>query len=234
MKKILTQIIAFCLLFSLTACSSKANQDDVVTVFNAFNKTLNADSGTLSGTIYYKTENENEIDFNIDFIQTGNLQIKANVDLTSNGNTAKDYLQFYVKDGKTYMNNLGTTSQSLLENIGLNPKNKISIYNPFLDFTDKQLTAFFKSSSKNGNTYTLEMDTKGLATLLDAMGNLSISKGEIQATVENDSITELKLIITAYMAYNDISSDVDIEINCKVENYNSLETIEFPKDLEKY
>lgn len=234
MKKIVTRFFIFCLILSLFGCSSSKNIDDIQTVFDALDNTLTVSSARLSGTIQYNTKTKQNIDYTIDFIQNGNLQVAAKIDLESQGNRIDDYLNFYIKDGKTYLNNMGTTSQSVVENIGIDPTKPLSIYNPFLDLTQKELAAIFQSSEKKDNVYTLTIDSKKLATLLDGMGTLSISKAAIVATVDKDHLSNLELNISGLQAFESTSYDVDIHLTCVIENYNSLKEIQFPKDLENY
>lgn len=234
MKKILTRIMALCLAFSLIGCSTHTNKDDIQTVFDAFDQTLNAESGKLSGDVKYSTGEEQTIHYTIEFIQKGNLQIKANLGLEANGNKIDDYLSFYIKDGKTYLKNMDTTSQSVATNIGIDVKKPLSIYNPFLDLTTDQLSALFKSTEKKDNTYTFTIDSSQLATLLDGMGALNISKATIQATVEKDHLSNLEMKINGQQTFDDKTTPIDIDLTCQLDQYNELDALEFPSDLETY
>ncbi|MCF0106504.1 MAG: hypothetical protein HUJ53_07045 [Holdemanella sp.] len=231
MKKILSYFLILCTTFSLCACSSSVEKSDVITVINAFNKTLKADSASISGT--FQT-NEDKMNIKLDIIQNGNLQVAFNMGLEAGGNTADDFLSFYIKDEKTYLSSMGVTSQSVLKNIGIDSTKKLSTYNPFLDFTDDEIVSFFTSSKKKNDTITLEMNDKSLATLLDAFGTISISKGTIEAIIKNDVLSSLKITIKGYQAMEEASSDVDIVIDVKIENVNGLKEIKFPSDLENF
>ncbi|MGM9946592.1 hypothetical protein [Floccifex sp.] len=234
MKKVITQILSICLLISLCSCSKKVNQDDVVKVFNAFDQTLEADSGHITGTFSMNTDDKSTIELDMQIIQTGNLQVAINMDLTSGNNTVENYLQFFIKDGKTYLKNMDVTSQSVVENIGLSPNQKISVYNIFLDYTDDELVSLFESTSRKGNTITLELNEKELATLLDSMGTLSVSEGKIIVELQNEFIKSLSFQLKGYLAYDDQSMDVNIKLDCQISDINSLSSISFPDDLESY
>ena len=234
MRKIITQILSICLLFCLSSCSQKVNKNDVIEVFDALDRTLEADSGILNGTLITETENRNIIDLDVQFIQNGNLRVAANMDLTSGKNTIENYIEFYIVDGKTYLKNMDTTSQSVLENIGLSPNSKISVYNIFLDYSDDQLVSLFESSSRKGNEIQLKLNNKQLSTLLDSMGTLSISKGEITVTLNDEYIENIKLDIQGYFAYDTISSDLNIHLDCDILNINALKNIALPADLDSY
>lgn len=234
MRKIITQILSICLLFCLSSCSQKVNKNDVIEVFDALDRTLEVDSGILNGTLITETENRNIIDLDVQFIQNGNLRVAANMDLTSGKNTIENYIEFYIVDGKTYLKNMDTTSQSVLENIGLSPNSKISVYNIFLDYSDDQLVSLFESSSRKGNVIQLKLNNKQLSTLLDSMGTLSISKGEITVTLNDEYIENIKLDIQGYFAYDTISSDLNIQLDCDILNINALKNIALPADLDSY
>lgn len=221
-------------MFSLVGCSSKTNRNDILTVFDALDSTLEATSAHIKGTLEYSTDDKNIISLDISYIQEDNLQVKAIMDLESNKNKIPDYLQFYIKDGKTYLKNLDTTSQSVVENIGLQKDGKISVFNPFTSYTDDKLVSFFTSSSKKGDTYNLELDPKQVATLIDSMGTLSISKCSVQATIKDDYLENISLTLDGYMAYSDYTSDVNIVLNCDIDQINSLSQITFPDDLTAY
>ena len=70
------------------------------------------------------------------------------VSLSADGNSQPNFLCFYINDNKTYLNSMGTTSQSILSNLGIDGNQKISVYDPFMNFTDDELTSFMQSSSK--------------------------------------------------------------------------------------
>lgn len=234
MKRFFSKLLALCIMFSLCACSSSKNKEEIVTVFDALNMTLKAKSGSFTGQIEYNTKTKQKINYSIDIIQDGDMKLKANMGLEAEGNKMDDYLNFYIKDGKTYLNNLGTTSQSVASNIGIDTSKTIAIFNPFLDLNADELSALFKSSSKNGNTYTLVINPEKLATLLDGMGTLNISKATVNAVIDNDRLSNLDVNITGNQAFNDISYDVEIHFVCEIKNFNSLSQIDFPKDLDSY
>ena len=78
-----------------------------------------------------------------EFNQENQLQCAIHLGLEANKNVIDDYLDFYIKDGKTYLKNMSTKSQSLASKIGIKENTKISAYNPFLDLTDKELCEMF-------------------------------------------------------------------------------------------
>lgn len=233
MKKIFTFFIMLSMIFSLTACSSK-NKDDVILFFDALDNTLKADSGHINGNVDMKGDSPYTISFDIQFIQVGDIQIAAVMDLEAGGNVQKDFLDFYIKDGKTYLNSSGTKTQSVVENIGLERNKKIAVYNPFLSFSDDELNSFFKSSSKNGNTYTYDIDARRLTTLIDAYGTFNASKAQVTADIDNELLNSVSLHVVGEQNINEQKADIDLTVKFSVEQLNSLDHIDFPDDLDSY
>ncbi len=233
MKHIITFFLSLCLIFSATGCSSK-NDDDILLFFDAFNETLEAESGNISGTVTIKNDSTSKMNLNIQFNQENDLQLALTLGLEAGGNTKDDYLDFYIKDGKTYLQNEGTKTQSLASNIGIEDDQKISAYNPFLNFTDDELTEIFTSSEKDGNTYTYQIDKDIVATLLDSLGTVSISEASLVATIEDDVIKDFKLVASGTQTVNDTTIDFSFTIEADITNLNNQTEVSFPDDLDTY
>lgn len=227
MKKFITTILSLCLLFALSGCSSKS-EDDILTFFNALDNTLQYENATISGSL-----NMNDSIMNVDmqYNQKNNLEVAAKIGLEAGGNTQDEFLSFYIKDGKTYLNSMGTKTQSTVDKIGLKKKSKLNIYNPFLDFTDDELQEFFTKTNKDGNNYQFTIDASKLSTLLDNLGSVSVESSKLEATIKNDKITHLKLSILGTQTIEETSADVDITLDI---NIKKGAAIEFPDDLDSY
>ena len=139
-----------------------------------------------------------------------------------------------IKDNKTYLNSYGTTSQSLLENLGINGSEKLSVYNPFLNYTDDELKALFTRSSKNGNNYSFTIDGSLISSYLDSMGSVTIEDATLDATIEDNYITSLTLGISGLQDVETQQVIIDVTIECTLDQINSLDTVTYPADLENY
>lgn len=233
MKKLCSLLVMFAMIFSLSACSSK-NKDDILLFFDALDNTLKTDSGRFNGKVDMKGDSPYTIDFDIQYIQVGDIQLAAIIDLEAGGNVQKNFLEFYIKDGKTYLNSMGTKTQSVVENIGLERNKKIAVYNPFLSFNDSELASFFKSSSHKGTIYTFDIDAKRLTTMIDAYGTFNATKAQIIADIENDLLNSVSLNIKGQQNINDQKADIDITVEFVITDLNSLDHIDFPNDLDSY
>lgn len=233
MKKIFTFFISTFMILNLAACSSN-NDDYALEFFSALDNTLELNSGHIQGTFTSNNEDASKIKFDLQFNQKDNLQLALDLDLEAGDNAEDNFLNFYIKDNKTYLNSYGTTSQSLLENLGINGSEKLSVYNPFLNYTDDELKALFTRSSKNGNNYSFTIDGSLISSYLDSMGSVTIEDATLDATIEDNYITSLTLWISGLQDVETQQVVIDVTIECTLDQINSLDTVTYPADLENY
>lgn len=233
MKKIFTFFISTFMILNLAACSSN-NDDYALEFFSALDNTLELNSGHIQGTFTSNNEDASKIKFDLQLNQKDNLQLALDLDLEAGDNAEDNFLNFYIKDNKTYLNSYGTTSQSLLENLGINGSEKLSVYNPFLNYTDDELKALFTRSSKNGNNYSFTIDGSLISSYLDSMGSVTIEDATLDATIEDNYITSLTLGISGLQDVETQQVVIDVTIECTLDQINSLDTVTYPDDLENY
>ena len=233
MKKIFTFFISTFMVLNLAACSSN-NDDYALEFFSALDNTLELNSGHLQGTFTSNNEDASKIKFDLQLNQKDNLQLALDLDLEAGDNAEDNFLNFYIKDNKTYLNSYGTTSQSLLENLGINGSEKLSVYNPFLNYTDDELKALFTRSSKDGNNYSFTIDGSLISSYLDSMGSVTIEDATLDATIEDNYITSLTLGISGLQDVETQQVVIDVTIECTLDQINSLDTVTYPADLENY
>lgn len=233
MKKIFTFFISTFMILNLAACSSN-NDDYALEFFSALDNTLELNSGHIQGTFTSNNKDASKIKFDLQLNQKDNLQLALDLDLEAGDNAEDNFLNFYIKDNKTYLNSYGTTSQSLLENLGINGSEKLSVYNPFLNYTDDELKALFTRSSKNGNNYSFTIDGSLISSYLDSMGSVTIEDATLDATIEDNYITSLTLGISGLQDVETQQVVIDVTIECTLDQINSLDTVTYPADLENY
>lgn len=233
MKKIFTFFISTFMILNLAACSSN-NNDYALEFFSALDNTLELNSGHIQGTFTSNNEDASKIKFDLQLNQKDNLQLALDLDLEAGDNAEDNFLNFYIKDNKTYLNSYGTTSQSLLENLGINGSEKLSVYNPFLNYTDDELKALFTRSSKDGNNYSFTIDGSLISSYLDSMGSVTIEDATLDATIEDNYITSLTLWISGLQDVETQQVVIDVTIECTLDQINSLDTVTYPADLENY
>lgn len=228
MKKILTLIITCFLSLSLSGCSNSKNNEDILAFFNALDNTLNLKSAQISGTLDMK---DSKLNVDTQILQKEDLQVASNIGLVAGKNVQNNFLNFYIKDGKTYLNSMGTKTQSTVDKIGLKKNSKLNAYNPFLDLTDDELCELFDSSKKENDTYTFKINTSKLATLLDNMGSVKLDNATLEATIKNRKISHMILSFTGKQTVDEASADIDISIELSIKKLNK---INFPNDLDSY
>ena len=233
MKKIFTFFISSFMILNLAACSSN-NDDYALEFFSVLDNTLELNSGHIQGTFTSNNEDASKIKFDLQLNQKDNLQLALDLDLEAGDNSEDNFLNFYIKDNKTYLNSYGTTSQSLLENLGINGSEKLSVYNPFLNYTDDELKALFTRSSKDGNNYSFTIDGSLISSYLDSMGSVTIEDATLDATIEDNYITSLTLGISGLQDVETQQVIIDVTIECTLDQINSLDTVTYPADLENY
>lgn len=233
MKKIFTFFISTFMILNLAACSSN-NNDYALEFFSALDNTLELNSGHIQGTFTSNNEDASKIKFDLQLNQKDNMQLALDLDLEAGDNAEDNFLNFYIKDNKTYLNSYGTTSQSLLENLGINGSEKLSVYNPFLNYTDDELKVLFTRSSKNGNNYSFTIDGSLISSYLDSMGSVTIEDATLDATIEDNYITSLTLWISGLQDVETQQVVIDVTIECTLDQINSLDTVTYPADLENY
>ena len=233
MKKIFTFFISTFMILNLAACSSN-NDDYALEFFSALDNTLELNSGHIQGTFTSNNEDASKIKFDLQLNQKDNLQLALDLDLEAGDNSEDNFLNFYIKDNKTYLNSYGTTSQSLLENLGINGSEKLSVYNPFLNYTDDELKALFTRSSKDGNNYSFTIDGSLISSYLDSMGSVTIEDATLDATIEDNYISSLTLGISGLQDVETQQVVIDVTIECTLDQINSLDTVTYPADLENY
>lgn len=233
MKKIFTFFISTFMILNLAACSSN-NNDYALEFFSALDNTLELNSGHIQGTFTSNNEDASKIKFDLQLNQKDNLQLALDLDLEAGDNAEDNFLNFYIKDNKTYLNSYETTSQSLLENLGINGSEKLSVYNPFLNYTDDELKALFTRSSKDGNNYSFTIDGSLISSYLDSMGSVTIEDATLDATIEDNYITSLTLGISGLQDVETQQVIIDVTIECTLDQINSLDTVTYPADLENY
>ena len=233
MKKIFTFFISTFMILNLASCSSN-NDDYALEFFSALDNTLELNSGHIQGTFTSNNEDASKIKFDLQLNQKDNLQLALDLDLEAGDNSEDNFLNFYIKDNKTYLNSYGTTSQSLLENLGINGSEKLSVYNPFLNYTDDELKALFTRSSKDGNNYSFTIDGSLISSYLDSMGSVTIEDATLDATIEDNYITSLTLGISGLQDVETQQVVIDVTIECTLDQINSLDTVTYPADLENY
>ena len=124
--------------------------------------------------------------------------------------------------------------QSVASNLGIDTHQKISVKDPFMNFTDEELTSLMESSSRSGNTYSYTLDSQMISTLLDSFGTVTLEEATLEAVIEDNILQEFTLHIVGSQNIESDASDVDFTIHCQIRDFNSLDQVNFPDNLTGY
>lgn len=233
MKKIFSLIVSLICAFTLTGCTNSKNDTDILKFFDALNHSLQQDSATIKGNLVSDAGNESSIDVLIQWNQTQSLEAMAKLSISAGGNTMDDFLTFYLKDNKTYLDALGTKTQSTVENLGLDPNTKLDRYNPFLSLSNEELCSFFTSSSVTGNTYTFDIDKNSLSKMLNSYNDVTVKNAQLVAEIKDNLIQSIWIRIDGSQSLAK-NQEYKATLDLNVTDYNKTDTISFPDDLDTY
>ena len=233
MKKLYTLILTLIVSFSLTACA-KPNKEVALQFFDAFNTTLMADSGIFEGEFVSESNVDSTLQFQIQLNQKEELNVAARMDLIADGNKQEHVIDFYIRDGKTYLNALGTRSSSTLANLGMHKTDKLNVYNPLLSYTNDEILEYIDTATKEEDTYSIDLQTRKMEVLLDTFGSISLKKAHIEAKEKEGILKNITLTIEGVQTINNERANTLIEIRIRIQEYNQLDTVVFPDDLDTY
>ncbi|WP_276814623.1 hypothetical protein [Faecalibaculum rodentium] len=234
MKKLCTLMMALVCSLTLAACSQGQGTEKrqaSLAFFDALHKTLMAQSMEIEGTADISTNMSLSGGFHLYLNQKQDLELALEVDGSAMGIPVNDVFNFYIRDGKTYLNSMGTKSQSLAENIGLKPGEKLESWDPFLSMTDEQKEKCFKSVSVSGDQYRFEIDPVSLAYYLDSLGSTTVDRADMEATIKDGTLTALKLDLEGVYRIQDQSQPFTAVVDMEAEDINKDVAVPYPADL---
>ncbi|WP_297566659.1 hypothetical protein [uncultured Faecalibaculum sp.] len=237
MKKLSKLITALLLCLFLTACSQAGENEKkqaALTFFDALHKTMTAESMEVEGSADIKAGTSISGDFHLYLNQKDDLQLAFLVNGSAMGIPVGDLFNFYIRDGRTYLNAMGTKSQSLAENIGLKPGEKLESWDPFLSLTDEEKVNCFKSVSVKGDAYHFVIDAADLAYTLDSMGSTTLSRADMDATIQDGILQGLKLDLEGEYRISDQSQPFTAAITMQARDVDGNVTVPYPADLDSW
>ncbi|MCF0258408.1 MAG: hypothetical protein HUJ54_00985 [Erysipelotrichaceae bacterium] len=220
----LALIMMFC-----TACSSGQKPDvkQMQAFYTAFNQMLEAKTLYAKGKV---SSGNFQTGFTLWIDQDKRpLEIAFATDPVMGKNIA-----FYVKDGKTYLDFMGTKSQSVASNLGIDKNTSLSLYNPLQDLTDAEKEELFASAAIDGDQYSFQFNTSKLASFLDSFGALTLSKANMFATVQNGKIKSIAFSAAGTISMGDSKSVFDGRLELNEIKINESVDVSWPADLDSW
>ena len=247
MKKLSTLLLCAGLLFSMAACSKKEAIDD-----KALDKLID---------VIKQTSQMNSTSYTIDIESTqgkekstakaaGSVvlgekpQISLVLDLTANGQTVKDFADFYLTHNTTYINFMGNKMKSDAGEFSLKANGKEM--NALSKLNKKMFKEYVKEASIDGKTIAITMNTKKLNS---EMNKTNKSNNMVSGLVNSNEYKSLKLTIKFdsknYLTELKVNGSFTMEklgektsgkanIKLKLSELNRVIDIDLPTDLNEY
>lgn len=146
---------------------------------------------------------------------------------------------FYIEDGKTYLNYMGTKSSSEASKIGISSTEDFHLPNPFLELTREERQAFFKAvevheseiNDATATTYTFTINPTEANKLLDYYGAVQTKQAKLQTTIANDEITGMILEFNGSFDIGTQQTNLFLSAQAEVVKMNEDVEVHFPANL---
>ncbi len=221
--RLLCGVLSLSSLGLLGGCQNTGSKAAAVdTFFTAYNRLCEASSLEAEGTIEFSG-----LETGFSAAYTSKPQAVA-IKATSSG---LPLASFYIRDGKTYLDYLGTRSSSVAANLGLTDDNEFHLPNPFLELSRQEREALFDSAKVEGDVYTFTFNPSKINTLLDSYGALSIEQGMLEAEIVDGQMRSVDLDLHGVYDIQSASADFDLEAEIKILAMDENVVVAFPDDL---
>ncbi len=221
-------------LLVLTGCQS--NPPDTTlqkasnTFFEAFNHMCEANSLQIQGSADTPT-------FSAEFTATFTSkpqELALNIFFTDGHD-----IGFYIEDGKTYLDYMGTKSSSEASKIGISSSEDFHLPNPFLQLSREDRAEFFKAvevhesqiDEKEATTYTFTINPTEANKLLDYYGAIKTEKAQLQATICEEEITGMIIDFQGVYDLEISQTNLSLSAQAQVIKMNEEVEVHFPADL---
>lgn len=146
---------------------------------------------------------------------------------------------FYIEDGKTYLNYMGTKSSSEASKIGISPTEDFHLPNPFLELTREERQEFFSAveihesevDATTATTYTFTINPSEANKLLDSYGAVKTDQAKLQATIVKGEITGIILEFSGSYDIGTQQTNLFVSAQAEVLKMNEEVDVHFPANL---
>lgn len=143
-------------------------------------------------------------------------------------------IEFYIRNGKTYLNYLGTKSSSLAANLGIEKNTPLHLPNPFLELDGGQRAALFDKVQIDGDRYIFTLNRQKLAAFLDDYGAVDVQSASLETSIVNGQFESLRLEIDGTYDIDIASTPLDATLTFDDILVDQLVSIDFPSDLNSW
>lgn len=238
MKKLITLIACFGLLFATTACSKEKVTDEALDQLEStISKTFEMKS--FDYEIEVSDGTTNTMVFRGAFQSEGAIGLSLSMDVTAEEQSMKDMMQLYLKDDTMYMSTFGVKQK---QPANLSQISGLSFDMDTLGFDKEALKTYLEEASLSGDTLHLSIKKEQLNGVGELAGNSLASIGDtstdetkldsltIDVQLQDDYISSLTIEGKGKQGTEDINAKITLTLN----NINKVESIDYPTDLDTY
>lgn len=138
---------------------------------------------------------------------------------------------FYIKDGKTYLDFLGTKSSSEANKIGIDPNEPFHLPNPFLELSKEERANLFENVQVSEDTYTFTIKNSEMDKFLDNYGAAKVNSAKLQATIKEGKITWMSIDVQGRYDIVSDSADLSLAANATITQTGKNVLVDYPADL---
>lgn len=140
-------------------------------------------------------------------------------------------ISFYIRDGRTYLDFMGTKSSSEAENIGIAKDQAFHIPNLFLDLSREDREKLFDQVKVDQDTYTFRFNTGELEKMLDGYGAVKVDRGQLKATLVDGQLEAMTIDVEGQFDVGTAQTDLDLYLEANFSDIDQPITIDYPVDL---
>lgn len=140
-------------------------------------------------------------------------------------------ISFYIRDGHTYLDFMGTKSSSNVENLGLSKDQEFHLPNLFLDVSRDDREKLFDQVRIDQDTYTFRFNTGELEKMLDSYGAVKVERGQLKATIVDGQLESMTIDVDGQFDVGTAQSDLGLFLEVDFKDVDQPVTIDFPSDL---
>lgn len=150
------------------------------------------------------------------------------------GESGNPAAAFYLRDGSTYLNYMGTKSSSKAVNLGINPDEPLHLPNPFLEIPREDREKLFDSVKVDGNAYSFVINPSEMAKFLDSYGAVKVQNASLDTVIENEMISSLSLKIEGTYSVDTASTPLNLAADLTIDEAGDPIEIVWPDDLSSW
>ena len=243
MKKLAVLLLTIGFLFSMSACSSKIDDDALDKIEDLIAENNKVKSANYQIDMAVKSE-ESDLKIKISggYLENKNknVDLSFSADMETDGQTFEDYMQMYLVDNIIYINIMDAIKGKTDINSFISSDSSTPTENKFT--IDKEtIKSYLTEASLNGDSINLVFDDKKINDQLKKSFEntemssypYTLSSLKVDIDTENNLIKKATFNIQLNMIDETNTLDINLIISISMKDYNKVNTLDIP-DLSDY